>query len=386
MKSSLSGIDVSVLAREFAGLLVGGRFDKAYSLGRGGLRLRFHLSGEGSRDLVVMPNFVCVSGFQYPQLEQPYSFAMSLRKHLEGLFLSSVGQHGLDRILEFWFEGSRGKFLLVVELFGGGNVILCDAERKIISVRERKEWKDRMLLPGSLYAYPPGGGNPFAMGEEEFKAMLLGSGKGLAASIASFGLGGFYAEEVCLTAGLDKAKLAANLSREESGRLFESFSRLGGMVDKGVAMPSIVLDNAGNYLDVVPFEFESYNGFASKPFGSFNEAVDEFFSRSESANLNAESGGEHAKAEGKLRVMEEKQREALVRLQREAVEHREAGDAIYRHLMDVDAILEQVRRARKQGLDDGEITSRFAEGKKRDVPLADLFLSLEGNALSLGLD
>ncbi|MDD5111597.1 MAG: NFACT family protein [Candidatus Altiarchaeota archaeon] len=386
MKSSLSGVDVRFLVRELSGLLAGGRFDKAYSLEGNGLRLRFHLSGAGSRDLVVFPGFACVSSFQYPQLERPYSFAMSLRKHLEGLRLLSVGQHGLDRILELWLEGSRGRFLLVVELFSRGNAVLCDSDMRIVAVRERQEWKDRMVLPGSMYAYPPGADNPFSLGDEDFKGVLLRSGKGVAASIASMGLGGFYAEEICLKAGIDKIKPAASLSGEELQDLYESFSRLARRVDGGIVKPSIVLDGKGGYADVVPLEFASYAGRAGKAFGSFNEAVDEYFSKQQSAGLNAGSDKEYLEALRKLRVMEEKQQEALVRLQSESEERRKAGDAVYGHLAEIDAVLEQVRRARKQNLEDDEITSRFTEGAKRGVAEAKLFKKLEGNLLTLELD
>ncbi|MFH1125664.1 MAG: NFACT family protein, partial [Candidatus Altiarchaeota archaeon] len=276
MKSSISSVDLQVLSRELNDLLVGARFDKAYSLVNGSIKVRFHKSGVGSRDLIATPNFVCVSSFDYPQLEQPDSFAMGLRKYLEGLIVNSVAQHEFDRILEFGFEGNRGKFTLIVELFSTGNVILCDGNKKIIGIQRRQKWKDRILTPGREYVYPPSAGNPLALDSEKLKTILRYSEKGIAAALASLGLGGFYAEEVCLNAGVDKTRTAGSLSQEEVEATYRSLRDLIENTQKGVAKPCIILSHDESYIDVAPFDFKMYEMNVKKPFSSFNEAVDEY--------------------------------------------------------------------------------------------------------------
>jgi len=386
MKTALSSVDVLVLSRELHELLSGARFDKAYSLAGDGLRIRFHLSGTGLKDVVILPNFLCVSGFEYPQTETPYNFPMVLRKHLEGLTLTKVEQHGFDRIVEFSLEGNKGKFLLIVELFSTGNAILCDSEKKIIGILNRQHWKDRVLKPGEEYLYPPSDGNPLEIKREAFITLLQSSGKSLAATIASLGLGGFYAEEICLNAGPDKTVPAGSLNLQDAGTVYQAFKNLAGKVTTGVVSPAIVLDSAGNYIDVVPFSFVQYTSNKKKPFNSFNEAVDEYFSKLQESRISSAGGKDYVEALRKLEVMKAKQEEALARLKVDAVEHQKAGDVIYQHLKLIEGILEQIKKAKKQGLSDEEINKRFLEGKLKGIHEANVFKKLENSRLTLTLE
>jgi len=386
VKSSVSAVELRVLVRELDGLLAGCRFDKAYSLENGFLRFRFHARGEGAMDLVVAPAFMCVSGFEYPQLEQPKGFAMSLRKHLEGFIVESVRQHKFDRIAEIAFAGGGSRFTLVVELFSRGNAILCDQDGVIVAVLNRQKWRDRTLTPKREYVYPPEVENPLELGVDKFNAVLRRSEKGLAATLAGLGLGGFYAEEICLNAGVDKTKEAAGVAGEEAGRVYESFRILVGMIESGSVDASIVLNGGGGYVDVIPFDFRSYEGSPKRRFGSFNGAVDEYFGRLQSAELESDAGRELGNALGKLELMKGKQLEALERLKAKAAEHQRAGDLIFQNLGVVEAVVEQIRRARKQGLGDGEISEKFALGCAKGVAEARLFRKLDKNRLIVELE
>jgi predicted ribosome quality control (RQC) complex YloA/Tae2 family protein len=384
MKTSLSSIDLRVLVGELDGMLAGSRFDKAYSLSDKGMRLRFHSSGLGSRDVVVEPEFLSVTSFEHPQLESPGGFAMSLRKHLEGLFLRSVEQHELDRIVEFYFEGKSSRFTLVAELFSKGNVILLDEDRKIVSILERQAWKDRILTPKSEYKYPPSSENPFSIKVEKLKALMRDSEKNVASVIASLGLGGFYAEEICLKANVDKTVKAGALGESELERVYEGLRWLLESTVKK-PKPSIVLDANGDYLDVIPFDFETYRKNNLKSFPSFNNAVDEYFSHARSREISGESERSFKKKEEKLLVMKAKQGEALERLKSEAEEFRRVGDLIYQNLGLVENIVKQIESARGRGLKDEEINQRFSEGRKKGIPESLVFKRLERNTLILEL-
>jgi predicted ribosome quality control (RQC) complex YloA/Tae2 family protein len=385
MKTYLSSVDVRVLSRELDCILKGARFDKAYSLAGGLLRLRFHSSGVGMRELVVAPGFLCISDFKYPVKEKHSGFVMSLRKHLGGLFLRSVRQHGFDRIVELCFEGMEGGFTLIVELFSTGNAVLCNDKGVIVSLLESQSWKDRTLSPRMAYAYPPGGVNPAAIDAGEFKTVLGNSGKGVAASVASLGFGGFYAEEICLNAGVDKTADSGSLRAEQTEELFKSLKDLVERADGGAVEASIVLDEGGNYLDVIPFELASYGRNRKIGFKSFNEAVDEYYGSLKSRQFEGKSDGEFKGAMAKLELMREKQVEALARLKGEAERFRVAGDAIYQHLDEVDRLIEQVRKARKQGMGDEEITRRINEGRNDGIAEARMFRDVSGNKMRLDL-
>jgi predicted ribosome quality control (RQC) complex YloA/Tae2 family protein len=386
MKTALSSVDLRVLSRELDGMLAGARFDKAYSLPQEGLRLRFHLSGSGGKDVVILPNYLCVSNFEYPQTEAPYSFAMGLRKHLDGSAIVKVEQHAFDRIAEFTLEGNKGKFLLIVELFSTGNVVLCDEQKKILGILLRQHWKDRILKPGEAYTYPPGSQNPLEIDGDAFIRLLKASDKTLAATIASMGLGGFYAEEVCGSGEIEKTLQASSLNLQDAKQLFHAFKRLLDTAIVGAVKPSIILDDAGDYLDVVPFEFTTYARNEKKTFPTFNEAVDEYFSKLHGSKISTTDSRGFVEALKKLELMKEKQEEALARQKVESVEHRKAGDLIYQHLQLIEGILEQIKKAKKQGLSDEEISNRFLAGRLKGIPEAKAFKKLEDSKLTLEIE
>ncbi|MBD3260894.1 MAG: fibronectin-binding domain-containing protein, partial [Candidatus Altiarchaeales archaeon] len=129
MKKSLSSVDLHFLLREWGGVLVGARFDKAYQLGERDVLLRFHSPGVGRVDFIVTPSFACCSSHRWQAPQTPSSFAMQLRKNLSQGYVRGLSQAGFDRIFEIKIHSKKGVFHLVFELFSKGNVFLLDDER-----------------------------------------------------------------------------------------------------------------------------------------------------------------------------------------------------------------------------------------------------------------
>jgi len=141
MKKQLTSFDLYVLAGELNDMLENARVNKTYQIAERGLKIKLHTSG-GSRDLIITPDYVCVSKYSRSVPMQPTSFAMQLRKHLEGGFIRKISMHEFDRIIEFEIE-KASRWTLISELFGKGNVILCDSQRRIAGLLESRKWKDR---------------------------------------------------------------------------------------------------------------------------------------------------------------------------------------------------------------------------------------------------
>ena len=93
------------------------------------------------------------------------------------------------------------------------------------------------------------------------------------------GIGGVYAEEVLLRAGVDKAKLCKNLTDDDVKGIFDALQSLLTKITEGTLEPSIILDEEENYLDVVPLKLIRYAGFKIQAYGTFNQALDEFYLR-----------------------------------------------------------------------------------------------------------
>ena len=271
MKSSMSILDIMVCVRELKNA-IGTRVENVYETeGKIILRLR---SKDGRQDLVIEPGRrVNFTGRVYSVPKQPSSFAMLLRKHLSNSQVSAVDQPLFERILELRFSGAE-EHLLIVEIFGGGNVVLCNTEGKIVQPYRTVVRKSRALKAGEIYKLPPKAGtDPRELDDAGFRAALKNAPdlvRGLAVNI---GLGGQLAEEICARASVPREVKAADISEEGLESVLQAMK---GIFAQEPA-PCILYED-GRPADVLPFDFKINTGKEAKRFSNFNEALDEYFS------------------------------------------------------------------------------------------------------------
>ncbi len=73
-------------------------------------------------------------------------------------------------------------------------------------------YRGSKMAAGEKYLYHPGQLDPRTISREELSAWLASAGQDLVRSIVrGLNMGGTYGEEVCLVAGVDKNKPAADL-------------------------------------------------------------------------------------------------------------------------------------------------------------------------------
>ncbi|NIQ05977.1 MAG: fibronectin-binding domain-containing protein, partial [Candidatus Korarchaeota archaeon] len=136
----------------------------------------------------------------------PPDFCMALRKYLRNCWLTNVEQYEFERVVTFTFKTWAGEMRLYLELFGGGNVILVDGDGEILHALEYKRMRDRNILRGEAFSFPPPiGKNPLSIEKEEFAEALKDSGDSevVRALVQTLSIGGFYAEEVLLQAAIE---------------------------------------------------------------------------------------------------------------------------------------------------------------------------------------
>lgn len=359
MKTQLSAVDLRFLAKELNEHLQAARLDRAYQMGEKELKIRFHTPGKGSTDLIIAPGYVCMTKFARKVPERPTSFAMQLRKRLCNAYVREVRQHGFDRVLEIAVSAREGEYLLIAEFFSRGNVFLCDAERRILGLLEWQKWKDRTLGVGQTYQYPPEGRDPFGIDCGTLKKLLRDSGKKLASTLATdAGLGGAYAEEVCLFSGLEKDAVSKELSDQDAEKVYKAFTKVIDSIRIGEAKPAVVVKDGAD-VDVVPLDIRVYEGFEKKRFASFNEAVDEFFSREEFRDVKEKTDAKLLAEMEKLRAIERKQNDVIRRFERESVEYKDVGDALYQNYPAVEELISAVKYARSKGVSWEEIKKRM---------------------------
>ncbi len=342
MKVSMSSADIKACVTELQEL-VDSRVEKVYHHIPD--EIRFKLRGAGRKDLVVEAGRrIHLTKFPREAPRLPSSFAMLLRKHLEGFRLESVEQHDFDRVVILTFKGWKGgeekRYRVVAELFSKGNVILCRDDFEIVM-----PLKHGIFKSGDKYEFPEPKLTPFDLSTEKLRELFESERKrDVVRVLAMNGLGGLYAEEVCLRARIEKNKKASELSDEEVERIVRAIEEVFDSIVKGDFKPHVVLKD-GKYVDVLPVELQYYAEYEKKYFNTFNEALDEYYT--ELVVKECESGEKEEKVNALSKRLE-KQLEKLREFESEFERLRKTGDYIYENWSRVEAIHSAFIKARRE--------------------------------------
>eukprot|EP01083_Nonionella_stella_P040090 109009_1 len=131
-KGRFTALDVTAMTTSLKEILIGTRVANIYDLNGRTYLLKF--SGKDKRLFLIMESgirFHCTR-FMRELPPMPNHFASKLRKYLRSKKISFIRQIGRDRIVIFEFGASEHKLYLILELYGGGNILLCDYEWNII--------------------------------------------------------------------------------------------------------------------------------------------------------------------------------------------------------------------------------------------------------------
>ena len=151
MIEQVSALELRYLIREIQSI-ISAKVDKIYMPDKREIDIRLHVPGTGKRILrIVLPGLVYLSEQRQDYPTDPHGFAMFLRKRLGGARVREISQHGSERIMKILFETKEEKYLMIIELFSKGNVILCDEELNILNPLERQIWKDRAVKSKEKY-------------------------------------------------------------------------------------------------------------------------------------------------------------------------------------------------------------------------------------------
>jgi predicted ribosome quality control (RQC) complex YloA/Tae2 family protein len=359
--------------------IVDGKIEKIYHHPPDEIRIKLYANGR--RDLVIEAGKrIHLTRFPKESPKFPSSFAMLLRKHLEGGRIKSIEQHDFDRVIKMEIERKDGKKILIAELFSKGNVILLDENLKVVM-----PLKLEFIKPGEMYRFPEPRLTPFEINADILKEIFSKEGREIVKVLATkCGLGGLFAEEVCLRAGIDKKKKSNELGDDEISTIANAVRDVFEPVLKGSFKPHIVIDN-GKFIDVLPIELEIYSKFDKKYFDRFNDALDEFYSKMiiESAEKKEKEESEELK---KLKKRLEIQLETKSRFEKELEMYRRIGDLIYEKYTIVDQVLNAFKRA-KETLPFEELKRRAKQIKiVKDVKPNSVTIELDGYLIELDLD
>ena len=364
MKKAMSNVDVAAMVAELSDRILGGFMGKAYQQSSDKIWLSVQSPAEGRLDLLLVAGRrVNISKAERPASKTPPQFPTMLRNRLSGGRIVEVRQHDFDRVLEIAVERSGARHYLVVELFPKGSMVLLDESRTILSMLKKMVYRGSKMAAGEKYLYHPGQLDPRTISLPDLASWLAAAGQDLVRSLVrGLNMGGTYGEEVCLVAGVDKNRPAADLDVAEIERVHQALREvfLADTLD-----PHIVLDG-GEPVDVLSRPLKIYEALEKRRYATFSEALDAFFVEKEGAE------------EEKKNPLDRR-----IEVQRKAIEEFEAqekalikkGEQVYQIYGSVEQILAVVGQAKEKGFSYNEIWERISGST---LPAARSILSLDG--------
>ena len=370
--SDLSSLDVSVLAAELDEALRGSRISNIYQLNEKMLLLKLRKPG-GLREnlLIEAGRELHLTGYVFEKPSKPPDFCMALRKYLRNGRVKGIRQVDFERIVEVIVDSRSGEHRLVIELFGEGNVILVDPENRILHALTYRRMRDRDVIRGEAFKYPPPRGrDPRLVTREDLEELRKADGAEIVRSLARLlGVGGKYAEEILARAGIEKGKPSSSLRDEEIDMIHECLLRLLSEASVGRESPSVFIDEEGRWVDVAPIEMKKYSGLKRVGFESFNRALDEFYAKLYARKKTSEVEGLFNAEIKRLERMLRDQEGVLRRSREQAEAYRRIGEAIYLHLNELQYLLQRIMGEKRSGRAWDEIKERLlAEKGESRVP------------------
>ena len=270
------GIITYAEAKELRERIVPGKIEKVYQPGPEDLLVHIHTQ-RGNVRLFVSCNSqsarVCLTEGSYTNPDQPPTFCMLLRKHLQGGRITDVRQKDAERIMEIDIEAQNELGFsvcrrLIVEIMSKhSNIVLVDLETgKIIDAIKRISIdvnRYRQLLPGVIYKYPPAQ-DKMPFNEVTAESELPRDDRALMARVA----------------GISPA-ISREIAEDPGRRLSEILASVEG----GSARARVYIDEKD-----IPREFHitglsEFEGLECRLFDTLSECVDFYYSNREQSNL-----------------------------------------------------------------------------------------------------
>lgn len=338
MKTSLAGLEIYYIVNELQ-FLTGARIDKIYVPSKKEILLQFHLPGKGKQQLKIDEKSIFLTHYKSPAAE-PSDFCMFLRKKLANAKLKKISQLGFERIVSLDFEVKQEAHSLIFELFSKGNIILVK-NNKILSASEYQKWSSRTIRPNETYTPPTREYNILKLKKEEFNKAIKSSNKeSLVKSLAiDLGLGGIYAEEVCIIAKINKNKKPKDLSEKEASSVFEALQKIIKMEPS----PQTVYKGK-DIIDITPFKLNYYKDLKNESSETYSTALDSYFSQ---FSIIAEKQKNQRHLD-KLNEIIKGQKKHIVELEKDEIENKKKAEIFYQNYELISNLLKELKEVSKK--------------------------------------
>lgn len=277
----LSGIELHYLVNKISSKITSSYYvSNISSITKNSILLKLHHPTESDINLIVSTKGIWITSKKYKQMEENQLLSI-LSREIERAKINSVSQPGSERIFFLHFINKDNKERkLVVEIFGKGNIILCDESMKILWILNPVEVRHRILKTGLEYVLPPN------RGEDVFQISLEGMKKSRDTEPENTDLVRWlakctslprkYIEEILLHSGIS-AKYANNLSDNDVHDIYYKTKEITNkVIDETNHEPSIMVDKLGLAIDASPIVMSGDSN--AKKVESYMDGIDQVLS------------------------------------------------------------------------------------------------------------
>jgi predicted ribosome quality control (RQC) complex YloA/Tae2 family protein len=277
----LSGIELHYLVNKISSNISSGYYvSNISSITKNSILLKLHHPIESDIMLMISTKGIWFTNQKYRQVEEG-QFVNVLSREIERAKINSVSQPGSERIFFIHFVNRDDKERkLIVEIFGKGNIILCDESMRILWILLPVEVRHRTLKIGSEYILPPN------RGEDVLKISLdcLKKSANLQPDNTevvkwlskSTSLPRKYLEEIILQSAIN-TKYVNLLNDNDIEIIYEKTMEITNkVIDEKNHNPSVILDNQGLVVDASPILISKETNVRNVE--SYMDAIDQVLS------------------------------------------------------------------------------------------------------------
>ncbi|GFP81228.1 nuclear export mediator factor nemf [Phtheirospermum japonicum] len=382
-------------------------------------------SGESEKVLLLMESGVRLHTTEYmrDKSNTPSGFTLKLRKHIRTRRLEDVRQLGYDRIVLFQFGQGANAHYVILELYAQGNIILTDSEFTVLTLLRSHRDDNKGIAIMSRHRYPVEQSRTFERTTKEkmseaLQSLVEGNRDEL---LDNSEQGNDRENAPTEKQGNQKNVKPSQSKKSDNNRTKQATLKvvLGEALGYGPALSEHIIldaalipstkvgkdwkldDNTIHALGEAVLRFEDWlaeiydefcplllNQFKSRDsvqFGTFDAALDEFYSKIESQRSEQQQKAKENSAMQKLDKIKMDQESRVHALKREVEQSVKIAELIEYNLEDVDAAIMAVRVALANSMSWVDLARMVKEEKKSGNPVASLIdkLHLERNCITL---
>ena len=272
---ALAGIELRYLVNQISEQVQGYYISNIYGITKDSILFKLHHTEKSDLFMMISTSGVWLTKVKIDQME-PNRLLKRLRSDLLRLKLKKIEQIGAERIAYFTFEGFGKEFVLVVEFFGDGNILLCNNEMKILALQHSIEVRHRKLSVGLEYAQPPENNlDIFNLTESNFDDLKNTDLIAAKWFVRTLGLPKKYVESVFEITNIDPKKIGNLLTKEEIIKIYETTKKIISDIVTGNHEPIIVENEK---IEVLPVKLGKLEGKITNV-STFIEGLDTVFTK-----------------------------------------------------------------------------------------------------------